>query len=121
MGSTDARNSLIVLGCMMFMLGSICIVLPRVVSPLISEKIIATYQPPTFTDDFIVSAGVAGPSVHRSMYPHAHSLIKNSGCITIGQYFGSHQMNCVLEHYGIKKRVLPGDHVYPALNILERR
>lgn len=59
----------------------------------------------------------------ESQFPRAYKKIKRSGCVEIklGVPFGSREMNCVLNHYGIKERAIPGQLMAPTLKILEER
>lgn len=79
--------------------------------------ITASYPPPRLTDQFIMTGGLAGPGIQRAQYPYAHELIRRSGCVREDGYFGSAQMNCVLDKTDLPFRVA---HASPVGDSLQR-
>ena len=86
--------------------------------PITKEEIEMRYPPPRFTEQWIISPGIAGGGTSRREYPVAHERIAKSGCVEIGGYFGAAQMNCALRYYGLPETAMSGARTDPQLIML---
>ncbi len=85
----------------------------------LDRKFAPKFAPPLFTDYYIISPGIAGGGIPITDYPLAADFIERSGCLRQDRYFGSAEMNCVLEKIGVHERVAPNTESRPALEKLE--